>query len=82
MSFDFSSLIWIVILVMFLQPLLTGRWSAMQRASAIRAIEQAHDSQCAVDLIESKCRTAAPVSNSPIRSNSRASILACAVATP
>ncbi len=45
MSFDFSSLIWIVILVMFLQPLLTGRWSAMQRASAIRAIEQAHGSR-------------------------------------
>ncbi len=45
MSFDFSSLIWIVILVMFLQPLLTGRWSAMQRASAIRAIEHAHGSR-------------------------------------
>jgi len=42
MSFDFSSLIWIVILFMALQPFLTGRWFAMQRLRMIRAVEQAH----------------------------------------
>jgi ClpP class serine protease len=45
MSFDFSSLIWLAILVMVLQPLLTGRWSAMQRMRMIRTIEQAHGSR-------------------------------------
>ena len=42
MSFDFSSLFWVAILFMALQPILTGRWSAMQRMRQIRAIEQAH----------------------------------------
>lgn len=42
MSFDFSSLIWAVIIVMALQPLLMGRWFAVRRAQAIRAIEKAH----------------------------------------
>jgi hypothetical protein len=42
MSFDFSTLIWVVILFTVLQPLLMGRWSAMQRMRGIRAIEQAH----------------------------------------
>ncbi len=42
MSLDFSSLIWIVIIVMALQPLLTGRWFAMRREQAIRSIEKAH----------------------------------------
>jgi len=41
MSLDFSSLIWIVIIVMALQPLLMGRWFAMRREQAIRAIEKA-----------------------------------------
>lgn len=41
MSFDFSSLIWIVIIVMALQPVLMGRWFAMRREQAIRAIEKA-----------------------------------------
>ena len=45
MSFDFSTLIWVFILFMALQPLLTGRWSTMQRARMIRAIEQAHGSR-------------------------------------
>ena len=45
MSFDFSSLIWLAILFMALQPILTGRWSGMQRARMIRAIEQAHGSR-------------------------------------
>ncbi len=42
MSFDFSSLIWIVIIVMALQPLLMGRWFSMRREQAIRSIEKAH----------------------------------------
>ena len=45
MSFDFSTLFWVFILFMALQPLLTGRWSTMQRARMIRAIEQAHGSR-------------------------------------
>jgi ClpP class serine protease len=42
MSLDFSSLIWILFIVMALQPLLMGRWFALRRAQAIRAIEAAH----------------------------------------
>jgi ClpP class serine protease len=42
MSLDFSSLIWIALLLLALQPLLVGRWYTMQRAQAIRAIEKAH----------------------------------------
>ena len=42
MSFDFSSLLWILFIVMALQPLLMGRWYALRRAQAIRAIETAH----------------------------------------
>lgn len=42
MSFDFSSLIWLVIIVMALQPLLMGRWFAVRRQQAIRTIEKAH----------------------------------------
>lgn len=45
MSLDFSSLIWIVILIAVLQPLIMGRWFAMQRMRAIRAIEQANGSR-------------------------------------
>lgn len=41
MPLDFSSLIWIVLIVLALQPLLMGRWFAMQREKAIRAIEKA-----------------------------------------
>ena len=45
MSFDFSSLLWIFIAIMVLQPLLTGRWYALRRAQAIRAIEKSHGSR-------------------------------------
>ena len=45
MAFDFSSLIWIFFLIMVLQPVLTGRWNAMRRAQAIRAIEKAHEAR-------------------------------------
>jgi ClpP class serine protease len=42
MSFDTSTLIWIAIALFALQPLLMGRWFAVRRAQAIRAIEAAH----------------------------------------
>jgi len=45
MKFDFSSLIWILFIVMALQPLLTGRWYTVRRAQAIRAIEKSHGSR-------------------------------------
>jgi ClpP class serine protease len=44
-SFDLSTLIWILIAVMALQPLLTGRWFAVKRMQAIRALEKAHGSR-------------------------------------
>ena len=42
MSFDFSTIFWVLLAVMALQPLITGRWYGMRRAQAIRAIEKAH----------------------------------------
>src|SRR5262245_18412323 len=42
MSFDLSSLFWVLLVVIALQPLLTGRWYTMRRVQAIRAIERAH----------------------------------------
>jgi len=42
MSFDFSSLLWGVFAIIVLQPLLVGRWYAVQRAQALRAIEKLH----------------------------------------
>lgn len=45
MTFDLTSLLWIFFLIMALQPLLTGRWYAVGRAQAIRAIEKSHGSR-------------------------------------
>ncbi len=45
MSIDFSTLIWIFLGLMVLQPLLMGRWFGMKRTQAIRAIEQRHGSR-------------------------------------
>jgi ClpP class serine protease len=42
MSFDFSSILFILIAVMALQPLIMGRWYALRRARAIRGIEKEH----------------------------------------
>lgn len=39
---DLSTLIFLVIAVMALQPILTGRWYAFQRENAIRSIERTH----------------------------------------
>lgn len=40
MPIDLSSLIWILVIIMMLQPVLMGRWYAVRRAQAIRAIEK------------------------------------------
>jgi len=45
MSLDFSTLIFLFIALMTLQPLLMGRWFSMRRAQAIRAIEQDNGSR-------------------------------------
>jgi len=45
MQLDFSSLFWIVIVLLALQPFITARWYAMRRAQAIRAIEVKHNSR-------------------------------------
>jgi ClpP class serine protease len=42
MSFDLSSIFFILVALMALQPLLMGRWYALRRAQAIRAIEKKH----------------------------------------
>ncbi len=42
MSFDFSSLLWILFIVVMLQPLMMGRWYSVRRAQAIRNIEKLH----------------------------------------
>jgi len=42
---DFSTLIWILIAAMALQPLIMGRWFALQRTQAIRRLEKAHGSR-------------------------------------
>jgi len=45
MSVDFSTLIWILIALMALQPLLMGRWFAFHRLKAIQSIEKARGSR-------------------------------------
>ncbi|HXE70230.1 MAG TPA: ATP-dependent Clp protease proteolytic subunit [Hyphomicrobiaceae bacterium] len=45
MSVDFSTLIWIFIALMALQPLLMGRWFAFHRLKAIQSIEKARGSR-------------------------------------
>ncbi|HEX2335832.1 MAG TPA: ATP-dependent Clp protease proteolytic subunit [Hyphomicrobiaceae bacterium] len=45
MSFDFSTLIWIFIALMALQPMLMGRWLSFNRLKAIQAIEKARGSR-------------------------------------
>ncbi len=42
MSFDFSSLLWMLFIVVMLQPLLMGRWYSVRRAQAIRNVEKLH----------------------------------------
>ena len=45
MSFDLSSLFFIVFVFIVLQPLLMGRWYAVRRAQSLRAIEKSHGSR-------------------------------------
>jgi len=45
MSVDFSTLIWIFLALMALQPLLTGRWFAFHRLKAIQNIEKGRGSR-------------------------------------
>src|SRR6476660_9583133 len=45
MSFDLSSIFFILVALMALQPLLMGRWYALRRAQAIRAIEKSRASR-------------------------------------
>jgi ClpP class serine protease len=45
MSFDLSSLFWVFFAILVLQPLFMGRWYAMRRAQAIRALEKSHASR-------------------------------------
>lgn len=42
MNFDFSTLIWIFIILMMMQPLIMGRWFAVRRQQSIQSIEKAH----------------------------------------
>jgi ClpP class serine protease len=42
MSFDLSSIFFIFVALMAVQPLLMGRWYALRRAQTIRAIEKEH----------------------------------------
>jgi len=45
MSVDFSTLIWILLGLMALQPVLMGRWFAFSRLKAIQALERARGSR-------------------------------------
>lgn len=45
MNFDFSTLFWIFIILMVLQPLIMGRILAIRRADAIRRLEKAHNTR-------------------------------------
>src|SRR5262245_59962791 len=45
MNVDFSTIIWIVIAAMALQPLIMGRWFTVKRAQAIRSVERARGSR-------------------------------------
>jgi len=45
MNFDLSSIAWLFFALMLLQPILTTRWYAAQRARTIRAIEKLHGSR-------------------------------------
>ena len=45
MAINFSSLVWLLFIIMLMQPLIVGRWYAVRRAQAIRAIERSHASR-------------------------------------
>lgn len=45
MSFDLTTIIFVLLAIMALQPLVMGRWYAMRRTHAIRSIEKEHRSR-------------------------------------
>jgi len=45
MTLDLSSIVWLFLALMLLQPILMIRWCAAQRARTIRAIERSHGSR-------------------------------------
>jgi len=45
MAINFSSLVWLLFIIMLMQPLIVGRWYALRRAQAIRAMEKTHGSR-------------------------------------
>ncbi|MGA2495365.1 MAG: ATP-dependent Clp protease proteolytic subunit [Roseiarcus sp.] len=45
MTIDLSSIVWLFFALMLLQPILTTRWYAVQRARTIREIEKMHGSR-------------------------------------
>lgn len=45
MAFDLSNLLWLVLIAVAMQPLLTARWYTVKRLQAIKAIEAAHGSR-------------------------------------
>jgi len=45
MTVDLASLVWLLFVLMLMQPLFMSRWYVMRRAQAIRAIERAHGSR-------------------------------------
>jgi ClpP class serine protease len=45
MKIDLSTIIWILLALMVLQPLLAGRWLSLKRAGAIRAIQRSRRSR-------------------------------------
>ena len=45
MSFDLSTIFWLVLVLMALQPLVAGRWLSMKRVQALRAIQRSRRSR-------------------------------------
>ena len=45
MDINFSSLIWLLFIIILMQPLFVARWYAVRRAQAIRTIEKSHASR-------------------------------------
>ena len=75
MSFDLSSIFFIFVALMALQPLLMGRWYALRRAQAIRAIEKEHGTKSYHDDLSSgsRCLTMTSGSGRSISTYSRPS---------
>ena len=73
MSFDFSSLLWVVFAIIVLQPLLVGRWYAVQRAQALRAIGKLHGARDTARLWDRDGKPLAVLRGTPAPSRARCS---------